>query len=163
MINIQLIRHAKSDWNYSDLIDFQRPLNHRGLSDCTYMHQEISLRKDSIWHSSSAHRTYQTSTLLAKKLDFPLNFIQFSGSLYHASQEKMLEYINQIKSPSKNLILVGHNNGISDLANLLTNDYQYSLPTLGILEIEIELDSFEEISPATGIAKKFVYPKMFKD
>ncbi|MBC7912920.1 MAG: histidine phosphatase family protein, partial [Pyrinomonadaceae bacterium] len=41
MKQLLLVRHAKSDWNNSDLTDFERPLNKRGQKDAPEMAERL--------------------------------------------------------------------------------------------------------------------------
>ena len=162
MLKISLVRHAKSDWNHDNLSDFERPLNNRGLNDIKLMYRHLNTNDNPIWLSSSAFRTYQTSVLLAKKIGYELDKITFQEQLYHANAHTILSTINSISQDKSHLILVGHNNGISDFANRLCGVDHIAMPTCSIIEAVIEVNSWKEVSFGNAYLKAFNYPKMNK-
>tara|TARA_B110000977_G_scaffold54218_1_gene73814 strand:- start:18 stop:524 length:507 start_codon:yes stop_codon:yes gene_type:complete len=155
-----LVRHAKSDWANLGLSDFERPLNERGNKDKTIMGKRLkekSIELDS-FISSSAKRTTQTSMALAKEMSFPTQEIKFFKEIYHASPSEMLSFINKTENKNNNLMLVGHNPGISMLCDYLCN-YSVDFPTLGIAKISFETEDWMEISAQTGTLEWFDFPK----
>lgn len=160
MKQLYLVRHAKSDWADPRLSDFERPLNERGNKDKTTMGKRLKNKLVEIdcFISSSAKRTTQTSIALAKEINFPTSGIQFEKELYHASPVTQLSFINAVDNEHDQLMLVGHNPGISLLCDYLCN-YSIDFPTLGIAKITFETDSWEEISTQTGILEWFDFPK----
>lgn len=160
MKNLFLVRHAKSDWKNIGLTDFERPLNERGNRDKKAMGER--LKKKSVlfesFISSSAKRTTQTSLALAKSINFPTNKIEFFEELYHASPSVMLSFINKTDNKTSNLMMVGHNPGVSLLCDYLCN-YSIDFPTLGMAKISFETENWMEVSAQTGTLEWFDFPK----
>lgn len=157
---LYLVRHAKSDWKNIGLSDFERPLNERGNTDKKTMGKRLkekSIKLDS-FISSSAKRTTQTSIALAKEIDYSTKEIKFFEELYHASPSVMLSIINKTDIENNNLLLVGHNPGISMLCDYLCN-YSVDFPTLGIAKISFETEDWMEVSTQTGTLEWFDFPK----
>ena len=99
--------------------------------------------------SSSALRTKLTCEGL--HLD-----AEYRDDLYHAScaalRRVSLDYKND-----KNLILVGHNPGLTEFVNSITQDFIENVPTLGVCLIELF-----SLEPMQGKLIEFIYPKKFK-
>ena len=160
MKHLFLVRHAKSSWGNSGLSDFERPLNERGNKDKVTMGKrmkEKSIELDSLI-SSSAKRTKQTSLALSKEIGFPTQDIQFLKEIYHASPSVMLTFINNLDNEYNNLMLVGHNPGISMLCDYLCN-HSVDFPTLGIAKISFDINDWQEVFGETGTLEWFDYPK----
>jgi phosphohistidine phosphatase len=160
MKTLYLVRHAKSSWNDPSMLDYERPLDDRGNSDKKTMAirlKEKEIRIDYLL-SSSAKRTTQTTYGLLKELTLDSQQVEFTKALYHASASDMLNEINKVSDMGSNLMLVGHNPGISNLCDYLC-DYLTDFPTLGIAKIVFNLESWQEISRGSGTLEWFDYPK----
>lgn len=160
-----LLRHAKSSWANSELDDYDRPLNERGLNDtikCEKLYKTLSNGKSQII-CSSAKRTKQTAKKTCHFFNCSEKDINWSKDLYLASAKEMLNIINQQIDLEDTLVVIGHNNGISHLLQLLTDSDAIShLPTLGVAKINFEADSWKEIFFGNGVLEAFLYPKMIK-
>lgn len=160
---VLLLRHAKSSWAHSELDDYDRPLNKRGENDiikCEKLYQTLIEGKSQII-SSSAKRTTQTAKKTCHFFNCTENSIHWTKDLYLASAKKILEIINLQPDVASNLVVVGHNNGISHLAESLTLSSEVShMPTLAAVKISFEANSWKEIYYGNGILECFYYPKM---
>ncbi len=159
---IYLIRHAKSSWKTIDQIDHERPLNKRGTRDFPLIAsrlKQVKLQPELII-CSNAKRTKSTAELLCKEIDYSYDNVNFDSSIYEAPLENLLTVINKIPSNLNDVVLIGHNPGITLLSNYLTEDYIDFIPTSGVVKIELEIDSWDEIVKGIGLKKFFLYPKM---
>ena len=160
MKTLYLIRHAKSSWNDAGLTDFERPLNERGKRDVISIGERLKLKKalPSIIISSTAKRTRITSKKLAKKVGFNSSEIEFKQELYLANTPILLNILNNISDEHSIVFVVGHNPGISNFCDYLTNQF-YDFPTCGIAKITFNIDSWAEVSNGLGDIEWFDYPK----
>ena len=101
---------------------------------------------------SSAKRTRQTLKEVQKKFNFD-NKIEFKDELYLASMAEMFDFVSNLSSENDALI-IGHNNGISDLITYLTDDF-IDVPTCTFVTLSFDVDNWNEISK--GLAKMDVY------
>ncbi len=160
-LNLLLVRHAKSSWSNPSLSDFDRPLNKRGLSNAPLMGQRIKkyeLGLETII-TSSAERAKETSTLIAKEIEFKIQDIEFESDLYHASVEVFARILN--KQKNKTVAMVGHNPGIQDFSCWLSSEPKVNFPTAGVVHISFTLDNWTQISKDCGKLIRFEYPRMF--
>ena len=160
MKTFYLIRHAKSDWN-TPTSDFERPLNNKGKRSALIMAKklhELNFRPNIII-SSPAKRALQTSLVFANELDYGATNIVFDNLIYEASLDNLISIINNISSIHQNAILVGHNPGITELANYLTGNFISAVPTCCVIKIELEVDNWNEVVSGIGLEKLYTYPK----
>lgn len=145
MKTLTILRHAKSSWNKPGLRDFDRPLNGRGKRDAPDMGdrmKEAGIRPSLIM-SSPAVRAWSTAKLVAAEIGYPIEFLQREPDLYHASAEQLLDVIARQDEGFNNLVLVGHNPGLTDLANKLVPGLTGNLPTAGFVSLLIDNDTWE--------------------
>jgi phosphohistidine phosphatase len=161
---IYLIRHAKSDWNNGKLSDFQRGLTKQGMHDLETMGSYLALRKvkPDLILSSAALRAQLTADGLAEKMNYK-DSIQYMDELYLTKPEMIINVLSLQDDQYESIMLVGHNPALSELANILQDENFTKLPTLGVLAITLEVDSWEEIKEQChGVIDFFIFPKQFK-
>jgi phosphohistidine phosphatase len=133
MKNLFLLRHAKSSWKNHDLTDFDRPLNNRGINSAPQIAAQLKRRKIEInlVVSSSAKRASDTAQIFADILECR-DKIVFTEKLYLASGFNILKIIRELEEDYKNILIVSHNPGITDLANYLGDNFIENIPTSGV-------------------------------
>lgn len=116
--NILLLRHAKSAWNVLHQIDHDRPLNGRGERAARTMADHIAAKapRPDLILCSTAARTRQTLAPLAHTLGTPTPPISLEKQLYLASESELLERLQALPEDVETVLLVGHNEGIGELA-----------------------------------------------
>ncbi len=161
---LYLFRHAKSSWDNPDLDDFDRPLNKRGKRDAPFMGELLLEKgiKPDVLISSPAKRAYATAKVIAKKLGYPRREIQKDKKLYLASAGELLRIINELPDEYSSVMLFGHNPGLTQICNLLSNANIMNIPTSGIAEIDFEVDSWKNVIPESGKLISFEYPKKYR-
>ena len=161
MKELVLIRHAKSSWKDINLDDFDRPLNKRGEKNAPFMAKVLKklVKKPDLIICSSSKRTRLTLDFFIKEFDYK-NKIIFENSIYETSYENILEVIKNIDKKYKRIFLIGHNPGLNDLTNYLVSSFKENIPTCGILKINFDIDSWENVEKDSGELEFFKYPKM---
>ncbi len=160
MKNLYMIRHAKSDWK-NELNDFDRGLNKRGKKDAPMMGKILYSLKISpdIIITSSAVRAETTATMVAKELQYDEENIIRKDSLYLASEDELYREINSLDDKYNSVMIFGHNPGITDFVNSLTNIYITNIPTCGVCYIKIDVNSWLDLSKKIGELIFFDFPK----
>nr|WP_221270874.1 histidine phosphatase family protein [Desulfoprunum benzoelyticum] len=156
-----LIRHAKSSWAEPGLGDFDRPLNHRGKADAPFMGQRLAgygIRLDLIV-ASPAKRARKTARFIAEAVHVAEKSIVLDAALYMAEIPALLQTIAGVPDSLEDLALVGHNYGITDLAEWLTGRSIGNIPTCGIAAIEFDCPSWSDLREGSGRLLFFDYPK----
>lgn len=144
MKTLTILRHAKSSWDSPSLADSERPLNKRGERDAPVMARRIqeSGIRPSLILSSPAVRAWTTARIVAKALGYPLEFLQREKDLYLASLDRILDVIVAQDNGFNNLMIVGHNPGLTDFVNYLQPGLTSNLPTAGVVSVSIERDDW---------------------
>ena len=160
--HLVLMRHAKSDWSVSGQKDFDRELNPRGNRDAPRMGgrlvQEKNFNPDCVV-SSPAVRTTNTVRYVCEQLKYDEEKIVFEPDIFEGSVRSLLKIVNSFDNSLNTILLVGHNPGLSYLAEYLTKQEIGELPTAGVISMLFELDSWDQISEGTGSLEWFIYPK----
>lgn len=149
MKRIYLIRHGKAEEGFGKT-DFERNLMPKGEKKTRKTAAFLADNNISIdlMLVSMANRTQQTAGILAGILSIPETKIQIERSLYLASTNEMLDTIYGVDDHIDNLMLVGHNPGISSLASYLSNtDIDWML-TSAVAAIELNTTKWNEIPNA---------------
>jgi phosphohistidine phosphatase len=158
---LYLVRHAKSSWRDPELDDFDRPLNKRGKRDAPFMGQRLSdadIQPDLII-SSPAKRAAKTAKIIAAQIEYPLKKIKWTESLYAAGTLTLLGILQEIGDSVEQAILVGHNPGLTLLAEFLTSEAVDNIPTSGVYAMDLDLGSWTQTGEGSGIPVFFDYPK----
>ena len=165
MKTLYINRHAKSSWKHVNLSDFDRPLNNRGRKAAPFMAKKLKERGDEfdLIISSPANRAYSTAEYFADEFDYAHNFIEEAHSVYHADHGTLLNIIDNIPDNFNSVMLFGHNPGFTNLANVLTGETLGNIPTCGIIKINFDVASWQEVMPGTGDMEFFDYPKRYKE
>lgn len=119
MKTVFLLRHAKSSWDDPSLDDFDRPLSDRGRKAAPLIGRFMAAQS---WQPdlalvSPAIRARDTWQLVAPELSAPVE-TRFEPAIYMAEPEALLTLL-QRSDTSGSVILVGHNPGLEQLADLL--------------------------------------------
>jgi len=149
------VRHAKSDKSDPTLNDFDRPLNPRGQCDAPVIAERLAksgLRVDALV-SSPAVRALSTAEALAQKLSLP---VQTDLRVYEAGVNELLTMVRGFDDRHSNIVLVGHNPGLSDFLRYLTDENYADLPTAGIAVVDLPLKSWRHTFDGKGLLKKSI-------
>jgi len=163
MKTLYIIRHAKSSWDDTAVADYDRGLNDRGKQDAPRMGKRLKekeIRPDLLL-SSPAKRALSTAKRIAEVLNYPKKNIKTDHQLYHASEDKMLAVINDINDKHDTVFLFGHNPGLTDFVNTImeTEVNIENVPTCGVIAVKFRVNSWKDVSWATGKLIFFDYPK----
>tara|TARA_Y100000816_G_C26044702_1_gene547410 strand:- start:112 stop:603 length:492 start_codon:yes stop_codon:yes gene_type:complete len=160
MKNLIIVRHCKSSWADLSLSDFDRPLNKRGNIDGELMSSYLREKEKKIDKliSSTSKRTRLTSKYFIEKIHF--NSISYLDELYHASYSDIINTISKVENNFNNIMVIGHNPGLTELINQYTIMNIYNLPTTGVVKVEFKEDKWSKITENKG---KIIYKKFPKE
>jgi phosphohistidine phosphatase len=148
MKTLYLMRHAKSSWSFDDLSDKERPLNGRGRDDAPAMGQALANRdiQLDLLVASPAVRALSTAALVAKELQYPPERIEVIDRIYEAEVMDLLDVVRQLPDGADSVLLVGHNNTITDFANLLSPNPVPDMPTAAIVCLKFTCDRWADVN-----------------
>lgn len=163
MKRLILMRHAKSSWDHPGMDDFDRPLNARGQRDAPEAGRRLRdfLQDTSLAIlSSTALRAKTTAQAVRQELDFFGGDIEWDPDLYLCGAESWLSRIHDRNPVEDTLLTIGHNPGVTQLANRLSLAGIDNIPTAGIAAIEFDCEDWCGIAWGKGTLTWFDYPKL---
>lgn len=149
---LTLYRHAKAARDNPDLDDFDRPLTARGKRDARRMARWIARELPTIDQAllSPATRTRQTLRRLRKVAGIRRRDVRRDHALYLAPHTRLAARI-RLFGAGHHLLVVGHNDGLSRLADWLTGGQTSELPTAGLVHLACHIGEWREL--AAGCAE----------
>jgi len=164
MKRLLILRHAKSSWDDSTLADFDRPLNKRGERDAPRIGAWMAahgLRPDMVV-SSPALRASQTARLVAESIGFPAEHIRFDPRIYDASLGALRELMRSFDDNWRQILLIGHNPGLQELANSLADTVLAAFPTCALAVLELSTKTWSADLSEPAVIRELVTPKQLK-
>ncbi len=160
MKKLFIVRHAKSSWAFENLSDHDRPLNARGKIDAPDMAQRLQKAgfKPHLILTSSARRALDTARIFAETLHVSEANFKITPDLYHAGADKILKILGKLHENEKNVMLFGHNPGLTDLANQIGSFQLANLPTCGIYAVSFT-EYWDKIGTSEGKLVLYDFPK----
>jgi phosphohistidine phosphatase len=117
MKQLLLLRHAHAQEAHPGMEDIDRPLSPRGRAEALDAAQciaEAGLRCDVVL-ASPAVRATETAHIVAVNLHLPAD-LRIEPALYPGEPEALLGSLKQCANELKIVLMIGHNPGLSELA-----------------------------------------------
>jgi phosphohistidine phosphatase len=111
--------------------------------------------------SSLALRAQITADKLAKKMQYK-GKIHYMDGLYNSRTKILLNILSLQDDSHESIFLVGHNPELTEFSNFLIGKSFYKLPTLGVLALKLNIESWSEIDEECASIDFFIHPKQFK-
>jgi len=162
MKTLILVRHAKSSWNDQAQRDIDRPLNERGRQDAPLMADRLHERgaRPQRIICSPALRTASTAEIFATRLAIPQELIHFERQIYLAGSNHLLQIVRHQDDNIDSVMLIGHNPAFTDFFNELCREARLdNMPTCGVAELELPINSWAKAEFAQAELKYLDYPK----
>ncbi|MFI1773633.1 SixA phosphatase family protein [Thalassobellus citreus] len=159
MKKITLVRHAKSSWKHN-VIDHERPLNERGLSDANMVSKSLNSIGVDLLLSSDAIRAKTTADIFISNLNISDDIVSFNHDLYDFEGRNLLRVIKECNNSIKNLMVFGHNHAITAFVNSYGDQYIENVPTCGIVSIEFDIKDWTDLKQGKTVFTLF--PKDLK-
>lgn len=147
MKHLWIVRHAKALAAQPGEADHGRALSERGMADARRAAAFLAPYFPAATAVSDALRTRETAECIVPPAVFDTLDIRPAG--YHAAARVWLDWMSTWDDVHARGLIVGHNPGTSDLVELLSGA-RVELPTCGIAEIELPIDSWLDAAPGRG-------------
>jgi phosphohistidine phosphatase len=168
MRRLLLLRHAKAERSPPGGRDRDRMLAARGLADAPQIGAYLlhhAVLPDGVVVSPAA-RTRETWELAAAALGKAPPAV-FDERLYNAAAGTILDVVKETGPEVGTLLVVGHNPGIQEAADLLTaagdlearQRLKEGFPTSGLAMIDFALDGWHRLHAHSGRLERFVTPR----
>jgi len=154
---LYLMRHAESSWSGTDLSDFDRTLNERGIRDAPEMGRRLKVRGPlpEIILCSPAKRAMQTF----ENMGLGIENVVFDERIYAASTGELLDIIQSLENDCDSAMLIGHNPTMARLISRLSDIRIDSTPTCAIATIGLASTHWRKAGSCTAILHDFDYPE----
>ena len=161
MKTLLVLRHAKSSWKKDATDDHDRPLNERGERDAPVMGDRLKAAgvRPSLIIGSSAVRAWKTARIIATQIAYPIEFLQREPGLYHAGVNKLLDIVATQDEGFNSIMIVGHNPGLTDLANEFIPGLTANIPTAGYVSILVGTEDWNLRDRQSAELIEYDYPK----
>lgn len=161
MRTLYLVRHAKSSWDFPGLRDFDRPLNERGQHDAPRMGKLLARDgvKPDLIISSPAKRAISTAICFAEALGVEEKSIKREMDIYEAWPQELQRIISQLPDDARIVLLFGHNNTLTEVANIFTDDLIENVPTCGVVRIESDAETWNKFYEGNSRVTACFFPK----
>ena len=161
--NICFVRHAKSSWDDISLADFDRPLSNRGERDAPFMASKmIELHNiPDLVVTSPALRARTTARIFADAADLTSDAFITDERLYEASVQDIIRVVQDQEDRFQSIFVVGHNPGMTVLANSFAGVDIDNVPTCGVVQAKSMVKSWSDWTPETSAFVGFYYPKQY--
>lgn len=160
MKTLYIMRHGKAE-DSDHKADFNRKLISKGVKRNQKVALKLKAKKgkfDAIL-CSEASRAVETARIMAEHFKFPIDEIKEYQEFYLAPAVILLDSLYALDNTLTNVLLVGHNPGVSELATSLSNQLFDWLPTSALIAIKFDTDKWEEISKADAKVSFSLFPK----
>jgi phosphohistidine phosphatase len=166
MRRLLLLRHAKAA-PLTQEDDFDRALTEGGRDDARrigqWMAQENFVPDRCLY--SGAARARETYEILATALPRAVEAVE-QNALYEATRFLILGLLRELPASARAHLIVGHNPGMAEVANLLTGEgaaaerlrLASKFPTAALAVIAFDRPDWSELGPRTGRLERFVTP-----
>ncbi len=166
MLNLYLLRHAKSNWAKPLAADFARKLTARGRRAARRMADHMAAQGlcPTLILCSPARRTRETLAALATDANAE---ILFEDTLYAGSAGDYLALITAHGGKANEVLVIGHNPAIEELALLLAGggdktalaELAEKFPTAALAHIAFEVDDRFKLTARSGRLVAFERPR----
>jgi phosphohistidine phosphatase len=149
MKTLTLVRHAQAAPKSANVADFDRPLTRGGQAEANALARELLGRQvmPDLLLSSSAQRAKETTEILARGLGIPSERISYEECLYLGPPAKILRAAQSAAPQVGQLVIVGHNPGLSELAKSLAPRAGLTdLDTAAACSMTFDVQAWREIS-----------------
>jgi phosphohistidine phosphatase len=169
MLNLMLLRHAKSSLAEAGQEDSDRTLNDRGRHAATAMGRYMASNDlvPQLVLCSPARRARETWGLVAGELKTPPKIL-IAAEIYDFGDGKaLIDCLRRKAGAAQSVSLVGHNPSIGRLAQILVGKGSDKLrerlekkyPTAALAVISFDLDNWGSLTAGAGALLRFVTPK----
>ena len=148
MKELIIVRHSKAENPNFNSSDFDRKLTESGKVDAQNLSEYLSSIVTSIdlIIASPAKRTFKTVKILSKKLSYPADSIMLVESIYESTYINILKLISSLDNKYDRVLLCGHNPGLEDFVNYISNNSYIQLKTSGMVYLKLNIDKWIECS-----------------
>ncbi len=151
---LSVLRHGEAEIGVGKAGDFSRNLSEFGKHQIGRLN--LVLRNNGFKFdclvSSPALRACQTAELISK--DFEHTGIKIEKDIYEAEPEDLIKIIHKVDEKVDNLLLIGHNPGVSALISFITGEGYVSLRPGMMAIVDVYVDDWSLLGQDSGVLRE---------
>jgi phosphohistidine phosphatase len=157
---LYLVRHAKAVERDAGYPDLERELIKRGQKDARQVAEHLASRgaAPGVIISSPAVRAVATARIFGKQFNYPSKRIRTRKAIYNQPASALLDILQTPEEECDQVMLVGHDPQVTDLARFLAPDFHRDIPTSALLQIEFQIERWAELTAGSGRVTMFHFP-----
>jgi len=158
-----VLRHAKSSWKDTSLVDHDRPLNKRGRRDAPRMGrliQSAGIVPD-LLISSTAKRARKTAQAVAEACGYSAEIAR-ERRFYETGPQTVLQEVAKVSDEHDTVMIVGHNPTWEGVVSELTGQYEI-MPTAALARIELDIEHWSDLREGSGRLVSLWRPRELPD
>ena len=109
--------------------------------------------------SSPANRAKTSAKIFAENIGYPIDDIISNPELYFAGTGMFLKAASLVDENCEAAMLVGHNPAITEFVNMMANTDIDNVPTCGLVELSLPIESWSDVDAGAATLVEFDYPK----
>lgn len=163
MLQLALMRHAKSDWDVSYGDDHDRPLAERGIRSARIMGRLLTATDQApeVIITSTAKRAVSTARLAAEAGGWACPLVE-ERKIYGGGSSAVLAVIAANGGIAQKVLVVGHEPTWSTLVSELVGA-RVEMKTASVAGVGLLIDEWDSLSTASGWLDYLLHPRMFFD
>ena len=166
MLNLSLIRHAKSDWDYGFHDDMKRPISLKGINKtkkiCGLLKEKKIIFDEAF--CSPSKRTKDTLDIIVKNLPFQPS-VHYLENLYHTSRIDIFDTV-MLEAKKKKVLIVSHqpllSNSIDNFFSGSQNKHYFnavtSYSTSSLFNVSFKCEEWHQILKSNSVLNFFIKP-----
>jgi phosphohistidine phosphatase len=153
-----LLRHAHAENLAPGVSDFERGLTETGKAQARELGNHLQQQQSaiSLVLSSSARRARETTQLVLDSAGSSAE-VRYEQTMYEASTAELLAILKETPDASDAVLMVGHNPGIEELAQSLSNRAVH-MSTCTLATLKLNVDNWSEVAKNCGELESLVSP-----
>jgi phosphohistidine phosphatase len=167
MKTLILLRHAKASWTDGAVSDVERGLKPKGWRQAEKVAAHLvkaGVSPERIWCSAS-RRTRETLGAFLQAWGMDEAAVAFEDGLYLADEGALLAAVRGLPDEVDRALILGHNPGLTDVANRLTGGEVYikNVRPCGVVVLEFAVERWAEVEAGAGRLALHLRPKELED
>jgi phosphohistidine phosphatase len=163
VLELLIMRHAKSDWGVGPADDRERPLAKRGVKAARRMGRFMTAvgAAPEIVLSSPAVRARTTAEAAAQAGHWKAD-VEIVPAFYGGVWADVVDGVLGAASSAERILVVGHEPTWSNLVSVLTGGGNVAMPTAALACVDVIGTSWSRLGPNCGELRWHVTPRMLK-
>lgn len=147
---LTLLRHGEAAMGMGQSGDLKRKLTKNGKTQLLRLESFLTAERTSFEYAACSPATRCLESLEIINGEGRINKIEKHLSIYEASVMDLMGIVNSLKNIYSDVLLVGHNPGISHLVGFLTGDSSILFVPGMMVRLSFELSSWRMVTRNSG-------------